>query len=195
MTTVITMRPRTKNMMMTSRNMKIISMKTKIMMMKTMTTKITMTKIMMMKTKTTMTMKTMITEEEEEEDQETETSKETAREDLLPEAAEAVLVEDPDVAPTQDQEEEEIPEVPDQEEEAGQIPRTQTMIAMTVDTIIREGQEEVETVAEDLQGQALAQIPIQIQADLAQDQEITAVQVEVLIQGQVQDHQEEVSLQ
>jgi hypothetical protein len=100
--------------------MKIISMKTKIMMMKTMTTKITMMKIMttmimMMKTKTTMTMKTTITEE----DQETETSKETAREDLLPEAVEAVLVEDPDVVPTQDQEEEEIPEVPDQEEEAG----------------------------------------------------------------------------
>jgi hypothetical protein len=48
------------------------------------------------------------------------------------------------------------------------------------------------------------QVPVQIQEDLvqdqeaaeaAQDQEITAVQVGVLIQAQVQDHQEEVSLQ
>lgn len=211
MTTVITMRLRTKNMTMISQSMKItltkiMMMKTKITTMKTMMMKITTMKIMM--TMTTMTKTTTI---EEEEDQETETNRETAREDSLPEAVEAVLVEDQGVVRDQDrahQEEEETPEVPvdqDPEEEAGlQAHQTQTAIIMIADMTIQAGQEVAGTEAEDLQDQDLAQIPVQIPADQVQDQEtaeadqdqeITAVQVGVLIQDQVQDHQEEVSLQ
>lgn len=207
MTMVITMRHRTKNMMMISQSMKItltkMMMKTKITTMKTMMMKITMMKIMTMKT--TMTMTTII-EEEAEEDQETETSRETAREDLLPEAVEAVLVEDQDVVLDQDQdhrEEEEIQEVPedqDQEEEADlQVHQTQTVITMITDMIIRAGQEEAGTEVEDLQDRDPAQIPVQadqdqVAAEAAQDQEIMAVQVEVPIQVLVTDHQEEVLL-
>jgi len=213
MTTVITMRHRTKNTMMISRSMKITL--TKIMMMKTkITTMMIMMKITMMKimTMTTTMMMTTIIEEEAEEDQETETSRETAREDLLPEAEEAVPVEDQDVVLVlvQDQvlEEAEIPAgrvglAQDQEEEADlQIHQIQIVTTMITDMIILEDQEEAETAAEDLQD--LVQVPAQIQedqdrdpvaAEAAQDQEIMAVQVEVPIQVLATDHQEEVLLQ
>jgi len=211
MTMVITMHHRTKSTTMTSQSMKItltkMMMKTKITTMKTMMMKITMMKIMTMTMKTTMT---MIIEEEAEEDQETETSRETAREDLLPEAVEAVPVEDQDVVQVLDpdhREEEEIPAGqagPDQdqeEEEDLQIHQTQIVTTMITDTIILEDREEAETEAEDLRD--LVQVPAQIQedqdqdqvaAEAAQDLEIMVVQVEVPIQDPAQEHQKEVLL-
>lgn len=152
-----------------------------------------------MMTKTTMMM-IMITEEEAEEDQETETSKEIPREDLPPEAVEAVLVEDQDVVQVLAQEEDEIQadhQVP--EAEAGrQAHPAQIMTTMITDTIIREDQEEAGTV----EGDPQVLVPIQIPEDQAQatteaiqDQEITAVQVEVQTQDLVMVHPKEVSLQ
>jgi hypothetical protein len=178
--------------------MKITLTKITMMMMKIMMTKITMMRIMMM-TKTTMMM-IIITEEEAEEDQETETSKEIPREDLPPEAVEAVLVEDQDVVQILAQEEDEIQadhQVP--EAEAGrQAHPAQIMTTMIADTIIREDQEEAGTV----EGDPQVLVPIQIPEDqdqetteAIQDQEITAVQVEVQTQDLVMVHPKEVSLQ
>ena len=187
-----------KNMMMISQNMRIIMMTMKTMMMKIMTAKIT----MMMKTTTTMKIMTMMMKmkvaEEAEVEAEAEaitvTSKETAREDSLLEAVEAVPVADQEEAPVPILEDQVPVRGQDQEEEEGLHQALQTII-MTTDMTIREGQEVAEIATEDLQIQTQADLvqeiaeAIQVQV---QDQEAAAAQVEVLIPAQ--EHQKEVLL-
>ena len=183
-------------MMMISQNMRIIMMTMKTMMMKIMTAKIT----MMMKTTTTMTIMTMrmkmkVAEEAEVEVEAiTVTSKETAREDSLLEAVEAVPVADQEEAPVPILEDQVPVRGQDQEEEEGLHQALQTTI-MTTDMTIREGQEATEIATEDLQIQTQADLvqeiaeAIQVQV---QDPEAAAAQVEILIPAQ--EHQKEVLL-
>lgn len=202
--------------MTTSQNMKIIlmtkTMTTKIMMMKTtMTTKTMMMKITTRRTTTTM----MITEAAEEAEATTGTSRETAREDSLQEAEEAVhevALEEVE-AQIQTQEDRVLVRDQDQAEEAGHLLETHQMITITTtDTITREDQEAAEIAAEGhqiqedrvlIQDQGQTQVQIQDQAleaeeetpVLAQDQVTAAVLVEVPTQDLATEHQKEVSHQ
>lgn len=149
--------------------------------------------IMMMKTMTMM-ITMMKTEAKEEAEVIMVTSKETAREDSLLKAVEAVPVADQEETPVQILADQVPVRVQDQEEEEGLHQVHQTTI-MTIDMTIREGREAAEIATEDLQ--------VQIQADLVQeiaeaiqvqvqDPEAAAVQVEALIPAQ--EHQKEVLL-
>lgn len=122
------------------------------------------------------------------------TSKETAREDSLLEAVEAVPVADQEEAPVPILEDQVPVRGQDQEEEEGLHQALQTTI-MTTDMTIREGQEATEIATEDLQIQTQADLvqeiaeAIQVQV---QDPEAAAAQVEILIPAQ--EHQKEVLL-